>query len=636
MSNYKLKHAVTAALGLIAIGFQPSSFAIGLSDIQVKSHLGEPFKANINVLGASDLKSPSCLTLGGNSDLSHVNFRLGKVVNGNAALTMTTNKIVNEPILNLSVIAGCESAITRDYVILLDPPTGLTSSATNVSGVQVTALNDVPTVEKVDNAAKSSTTQTNQTTPAVAPKAKKKARKAKKATTKNKVATKQQVKKANGATQLSRPSVAKEAPKQAQARLSISSGYPAPYASTSGLQLDKQLTFTPDPNAVIDSEAIAIEDEVTVMNNRLTHLQAQITALQAQNAKLKKENKQQSQALTQAQASQSSASSVLSFLGAGLLLLLAGYAGYQWYRRRQTFIQEHQTNAIWVNSAKDEDSMSAEAAQETVTAAKAEDIFEDVDFGISNTDKNVQASVEESRGEDAKVAPVDSMESTFESTKNQEDAILIEDEQQFSVLDHADVFLSHGRAPLAIQLLQNHLLEHPKQSVTIWLFLLDLLAKENLEELYKETALDCKLHYNIEIAEYSTQDSNNNESLEDFPRLAKGLEDVWNTPAAVVYLDDLIYNNRLEPRAGLPKNLIEELVLLRTMAQENAESAEVIRLDEKKLAIIEQKEALLESKKAEKMKKLEDEAEKARLAQKANDAPDDPDETSFEFTLVEN
>lgn len=630
MSNYKLKHAVTAAIGLIAIGFQSSSFAIGLGDIQVQSHLGEPFKANINVLGAGELKSPSCLTLGGNSDINHVNFRLGKVVNGNAALTMTTNKVVNEPILNLSVVAGCESSVTRDYVILLDPPTGLTSTATSSGNVQVTAINSVPTVEKVDNAAKSSTTPASKPTATTAQKVQTKKRRVKKAVAKNKKATKKQVKKATGVAQTSQATAPVKAPETAQARLSISSGYPAPYASTSGLQLDKKLTFTPDPNAVIESEAIAIEDEVTVMNNRLAHLQAQITALQGQNAKLKKENKQQSEQLIQAKASQSNASGVLSFIGAGLLLLLGGYAGYHWYRRRQTLIQDHQTNAIWVKDTDNEESATVDVA---VDATKAENIFDNVNFGISNTESTNQARVEENQAEES---PVDSMESTFESTRNEEDAILLEDEQQFSVLDHADVFLSHGRASLAIQLLQNHLLEHPKQSVTIWLFLLDLLAKEELEELYKEAALDCKLHYNIEIAEYASQDANSNESLEDFPHLAKGLEDVWNTPAAVVYLDDLIYNNRLEPRAGLPKNLIEELILLRTMAKENTESAEVIRLDEKKLAIIEQKEALLESKKEEKMKKIEEEAEKARLAEKSDDDDDNSDETSFEFTLVEN
>ncbi len=633
MSNYKLKHAVTAALSVIAIGFQTSSFAIGLGDIQVQSHLGEPLKAKVNVLGATDLKSPSCLSLGSNSDLSRVNLNLGRIVGANAVLTLTTHQVINEPILNLSVVAGCENSITRDYVILLDPPIGLSSSLTNGANVQVSTITDVPTVEKIDNAAKNSTTTAAASTKNIVPKAQSKKRKAKKVSATSRKTFKKIAKKSVKPVQSDQQEAPTEAKQVTQPHLSISSGYAAPYVSTTGLRLDKQLTFKPDPNAVVSNEAIAIEDEVTVMNNRLAHLQAQITALQEQNTKLKTENKQQSKQLIQAKSSQFSLSGVLTFLGAGLLLLLSGYAGYHWYRRRQTLIQEHQTNAIWVDTPSDSDTTNVAVASTHVAANdaesdEAEDIFSDV---------NVNFGINSSEGDKEEASTATSMESTFESTRNdEEDAILIEDEQQFSVLDHADVFLSHGRATLAIQLLQNHLLEHPKQSVTIWLFLLDLLARENLQELYKEAAEDCKLHYNIEIAEFSAQDTSSNESLEDFPRLAKGLEDVWDTPEAVVFLDDLIYNNRLEPRAGLPKNLIEELSLLRTMANEKVESAEVIRLDEKKLAIIEQKEALLESKKAEKLKKMEEEAEKARQAAEGKPQADNDDETSFEFTLVEN
>jgi len=625
MSNYKLKHAVTTALSLIALGFQSQSLAIGLSDIQVQSHLGEPLKAQVNVLSANELKSPSCLKLGSNSDLSHVNFNLGKITGGNATATLTTNKVINEPILNLSVVAGCESAFTRNYVILLDPPIGLDTSNTISPNVQVSSVNDAPVVEKIDNAAKNSTTVATTPTTKAAPKAQQKKRKARKVAPKARKTTKKPAKPSTPTMDNSAPATQETVNQAGQPRLSISSGFSAPYVSTTGLRLDKQLTFTPDPNAVVANEAIAIEDEVTVMNNRLAHLQAQITALQAQNAKLKTENQQQSDQLIQAKATHSNFSGVLPWFGAGLLLLLSGYAGYHWYRRRQTLLQEHHTNAIWVNTSKNTEDEEVKAPSTTNELETEKEIFPEVDFGI-NTPSDA-ASEEES-------SAVIGMESTFESTKRDEETILVEDEQQFSVLDHADVFLSHGRAPLAIQLLQNHLLEHPKQSVTIWLFLLDLLAKENLEELYKETALDCKLHYNVEIADFSTQEANNNESLEDFPRLAKGLEDVWNTPAAVVYLDDLIYNSRLEPRAGLPKNLIEELVLLKTMANDYAASAEVIRLDEKKLAIIEQKEALLESKKAEKLKKMEEETEKARLQAEKKALPDH--ETNFEFTLIEN
>ena len=44
-----------------------------------------------------------------------------------------------------------------------------------------------------------------------------------------------------------------------------------------------------------------------------------------------------------------------------------------------------------------------------------------------------------------------------------------------SVIDHADVFIEHGRPALAIQLLQNHLSDLPAESPAIWLKLLNLL-----------------------------------------------------------------------------------------------------------------------------------------------------------------
>jgi hypothetical protein len=159
---------------------------------------------------------------------------------------------------------------------------------------------------------------------------------------------------------------------------------------------------------------------------------------------------------------------------------------------------------------------------------------------------------------------------------------------------------------LAIQLLQNHLIDFPKQSVTIWMFLLDLIAKENLPALYEQTALECKEYFNIKIADYTQPEADNGESLESFPRIAAGLQQVWGTPAALAYLDDLIYNSRLEVRVGFHKNMIEELLMLKRVTQEELKSAQVIRLDEKKIEMLELKEAQLAAKKEDKIKKMEE------------------------------
>lgn len=605
--NIKLKHHVTAALSLIAFGFHPAVNALGLSDLDVKSNLGQPLKATVNVLGANDLKDTSCLRLGPNSDLSYVNFTLGPLSGDVAKLTITSNHQINEPIVNLSIIAGCDSSIRRDYVLLLDPP--LSNQTENVlpSHTEVAAI-----VQKADTNVEPSTEAVAEPVQAVMPKVSKVSVTRKKTTARNLQKSKVVAQTSSGIAEVADQNTAEIKPQATQAKLSISGGsyVTTTQANNMHLRLDKQLTFTPDANMVMMNETIAIEDEMTVMNKRLAHLQQQITTLQQQNLNLVSENKLKSEQLLQENTFQ--IGNLLPVLGSGLLLM-SGFTTFNWLRRRQKLLQNHHTEAIWTNTGEEDEASTINDSSPIV----AKESFADFGFGIKAS------------AQDDQLFPR-SMESTFESTKNEEQQIVIDDDEHFSVLDHADVFLSHGRSTLAIQLLQNHLLDHPKQSVTIWLFLLDLLAKENLESLYEQTAQDCKQFFNVKIANFSKPESIANESLEDFPRLAQGLEAVWNTPAAVVFLDDLIYNNRLEPRAGLAKNLIEELVLLRSMAQENVNSAEVIHLDQKKLAIIEQKEALMEKRKAEKLQELV-EAEKA--AREKTEA--EKKETDFEFTLIE-
>ena len=111
------------------------------------------------------------------------------------------------------------------------------------------------------------------------------------------------------------------------------------------------------------------------------------------------------------------------------------------------------------------------------------------------------------------------------------------------------------------------------------------------------------------------------------------MQQAWGSSAALVYLDDLIYNSRLEVRVGFHKSVIEELLMLKNVAQEELKTAEVIQLDEKKLEMMELKEAQLAVKKEERLKKMEELALKEAEKQLAN-----ANETSFErfeFNLVE-
>jgi len=590
--DYKLKHAITIALILTTLGLQGNVFALGLSDIEIKSHLGQPLKAKINVIGIGEIKDASCFKLGNIDDTSNqlksANFKLNAIGDDIATLTLTTAEIVNEPILNVSVIADCNGNVRRDYVVLIDPL--LSGELDNTYSEEMPV-----SVENIDSIEKPIAT----------------------------LPEKQMVTTAVGKTKKSKTlinvpnGIEENSLQNPQEKITTVSNKPKLSVSgnlsinlplnTGSLHMDKQLTFTPDANAQEMTSDIDIQDEVTAMNNRLFHLEKQLTQLQHENLKLKSENKLKTLQLAETESLKNKVSSLIPTMGGGLLLL-SGYFSVSWWRRRQLKQQAESTEVIWTNL--NSDSLDTDTI----------DMMEDEDlFANAEPHKNINDEAEKSA----------SMQESFESTLNVENPFLVEDAHQgITVLDHADVFLSHGRTALAIQLLQNHLLDYPKQSVTIWLFLLDLLAKENLKTVYDQTALDCKEHFNIKISEFAKGDIRASHNLESFPHLAEGLQQVWNTPACIVYLDDLIYNNRLEPRAGLDKNLIEELILLKTIAQENLNSAEVIQLDEKKLALKVQKEALIATKRAEKLEEMNNAVIAEQNKAKA-------DEKLYEFSLVE-
>ena len=109
---------------------------------------------------------------------------------------------------------------------------------------------------------------------------------------------------------------------------------------------------------------------------------------------------------------------------------------------------------------------------------------------------------------------------------------------------------------------------------------------------------------------------------------------MWGTPAAVVYLDDLIYNSRLETRIGFEKSVLEELLLLKNIAHESVNSAQVIQLDDKKLALKAQKDAKLAADKEDRIRKVNELIEK-KTAESQTNAKQEGQEALFEFTLTE-
>ena len=618
-NNLQLKLAVISALSAYALSASGSAFALGLGSIDVKSHLGQPLRATIKIHGASELKGDDCFRLIGDSDLENAltsaNFKLSKIVNDEAILSVSTNQIIIEPIANMALIADCEANVRRDYTLLLDPPIAVESK--NNADEESTFVSETPlkTIVAVSAPAEKVEPQTIKTHKSTDKKIAEKTASARKAN-KNIVlstgfsAESTTVGKANAANNPKTVAKANIANKTSSPHLSISSGDMVMSHSleSPNLLLDKQLHLSPTTSPEAYAPEIAVQDEVTVMNNRLAHLQKQISTLQQRNFVLEAENKLKAQQSEQDKIS-SNYGQWLSYL-AGAGLLAGAYFAVNWWRRRRQMQQLAQADADWISVEHEETSVKGSAHSVPAETTNANDDF----FDNADTQDSM-------RGSDA--------------SSEKQITVIEEYNANQNILDHADVFLSHGRTSLAIQLLQNHLIDHPKQSVTIWLFLLDLLAKENMQAAYEQTTLECKEHFNIRIAEFSNDEASDKTTFEDFPRLHSALQEIWGTPAAVTFLDDLIYNSRLESRVGFEKSVIEELLLLKNIANETINTAEVIQIDGKKLVMKERKDAQIAAKKAEKLVQMNELVLVDQSKQKAADAANRADNDYFEFNLVE-
>lgn len=603
-----LKYTVQLATMLVYMGISNYAAAIGLGEIDVTSHLGEPLRAKINVHGINSLADESCFKLAksneGEDYLKAVNFKLTNLLGGEALLFVSSNQVIDDPVVNLSIATQCEDVIKRDYVLLLDPllineaevisRSTLTNKAAETSAVnrknkrlasiqsQVnnSAANNAPNIiTKPSKAKRHQPAQTSSVLPIATNRATKITRalnddvgtnqsntaaKPASADKKSFISNKSNVSKAD----------ATDKPPTNKPRLTISGGNLNDNGVAAGplaLRLDAQLHFKPNTDPRAFATEAEVQDEVTVMNNRLAHLEKQLNTLQKRNLVLETASKAGLQQIEHSE-KQSSMWRWIAYL-IGCLLIAGTIFAADWWRKRQlslklevdaawTYIDEKSTGdesdqaALYVLDEKNE----TLTLNPTVAPVNTDDLINDIKF---------KASLAAEEFDFAPLKPA-FMASKVESVVVEED-----------ILDHADVFLSHGRSGLAVQLLQNHLLDFPDRSMTVWLFLLDLLAKEGQEAEYKAAAIECKKYFNVELPDYALPLPQNRQGIESFNVLTSHLTNVWQTEEAVTFLDGLIYNNRLQPRSGFNHGTFEELALLKGIAQEHEQTAEIIPLFQK-------------------------------------------------------
>ncbi|MES1988215.1 MAG: hypothetical protein V4440_09320, partial [Pseudomonadota bacterium] len=284
------------------------SFALGLGDAELKSNLGEKFLATVNVTDIESAPESNCFSATDVGDVpafkrASVNL---KMVNSNYQLTISTNDVITEPIVNLRVSFHCEPNVNREYVLLLDPAPISTAEKASVSDNNANIQSNISDVKKQNRKSH----QTNsEKTPAAAEltdeaipeqvivKKSPKKKKPKSISSVDEKLNESYTGKQNTTPQPSasptttvnadvnehKPSADKPFLVISAGNTNVAEGSDKPGLS---LRLATEIDVNrPDEVAAVQS-ATDTMDEVTVMSNRLAHLEKQIATLQSRNAQL--------------------------------------------------------------------------------------------------------------------------------------------------------------------------------------------------------------------------------------------------------------------------------------------------------------------------------------------------------------
>lgn len=138
-------------------------------------------------------------------------------------------------------------------------------------------------------------------------------------------------------------------------------------------------------------------------------------------------------------------------------------------------------------------------------------------------------------------------------------------------LQLAEIMLSLGLDEGAAQTLVEYTEAHPRQAVHHWLKLLDIYRNSGHQEDFRETAEKLRQNFNIQAADWVKANEEDVPTLENYSRLSEHVQQTWTQPeACIAYLRNLLEDNREGARAGFPRPVAEEILLLADILKETS------------------------------------------------------------------
>lgn len=542
-----------------------SAAAVGLGAITQQSALGQSLRVVVPVtLGDNEEIPAECFKIAagtgaadGVPELLFGRVNVERSASG-TTLVVTSSRPVQDPVVRLTIQAGCETSVRREYTLLMDPPAIETPVvATQLSPREVLGLPPPAPAATPTPGRRAAKPPVQPRTPASA--TARSARAPADAAAQDKAAGA----KARVAPRTT-PRPPPPAATAARPRLSVSSGAPGTLPGSLATEADRERAR--------QERANQIEAETAVLRQRIVELTAMVERMQAE---LRAQEAAEQAAAAQAAKAAAAAAKAPADAGkapadntaaaadvaqaaavpaptdapasapswweqnalllaaiVGLPLLIA--AGLLWKRRRDASQDE-----LWrTHTASIRRDTLSRASQLRNTAA-----------GLAAPDRRT-------------ISPAMSREMDPAPPREAVDALAVSELSH--VTEEARVFMALGHNDRAIEALQDHIRRLPRSMPAAWLMLLDLYHRQGDRSEFRKLGDAFHAHFNVRAPQWEefAAGSPTTGGLEMFPAIEQQVVALWRKPNCRAYLEGLLYDNREGRRNGFPLATYADVLLL--------------------------------------------------------------------------
>jgi Tfp pilus assembly protein FimV len=136
-------------------------------------------------------------------------------------------------------------------------------------------------------------------------------------------------------------------------------------------------------------------------------------------------------------------------------------------------------------------------------------------------------------------------------------------DEEDAVVELADVLLSLSMSAHAVETLVAYIEANPKKAITPWLKLMKMYRETDQREDFDRLAGEIMAAFNVDRITWEDFDiGSNNAGIEQYQHIEKKLTSCWGTDECLQYLKHLLADNREGTRAGFPMEVVNEILML--------------------------------------------------------------------------